>query len=120
MTVVEKSRGFFAYVKTPASIEGARLKLGKTNDTYIEILDGVKEADVVIRNPRAVVAAALEDVSLEERTASRSQFGEGKAPDGEATAQGPTPRGAVPAAAVKVGAATVSDSIFAGTDDPAE
>ena len=53
--VAEKSTGFYAYVKTPTGIDQRALKLGKTNDTYIEILDGVKEGDVVIRNPRAVV-----------------------------------------------------------------
>lgn len=76
--VVEKRNGYFAYIKTPTRIEERELKLGLTNDTYIEIKDGVKEGDVVVRNPRAVVAEAREDAVLEERTANRSQFGESK------------------------------------------
>jgi hypothetical protein len=80
-------------VKTPTGIDQRALKLGKTNDTYIEILDGVKEGDVVIRNPRAVVPAAREEVTLEERTASRPQFGEDKAAPAGDAAQGGRRRG---------------------------
>jgi HlyD family secretion protein len=76
--VVEKRNGYFAYIKTPTRIEERELKIGLTNDTYIEIKDGVKEGDIVVRNPRAVVAEAREDAVLEERTANRSQFGESK------------------------------------------
>jgi len=81
--VVEKRDGVFAYVKTPTGVEERELKIGVTNDTYIEIQDGVKEGDVVVRNPRAVVAAAREDSVLEERTANRSQFGESRVSQSE-------------------------------------
>jgi hypothetical protein len=64
------------------------LKIGLTNDTYIEIKDGVKEGDVVVRNPRAVVAEAREDAVLEERTASRSQFGDSKVAQSEVASSG--------------------------------
>lgn len=73
--VVEKTSGFKCYVKTGKGYEERDLKIGRTNDTYIEIQDGVKEGDVVVRNPRAVIPAAREEVSLEQRTAGRSQFG---------------------------------------------
>jgi hypothetical protein len=48
--VVEKRKGFFSYVKTAAGIEERALQIGLTNDTYIEIKDGVKEGDIVVRN----------------------------------------------------------------------
>ncbi|MBL8851887.1 MAG: hypothetical protein JNG89_19600 [Planctomycetaceae bacterium] len=76
--VVEKRDGYYGYVQTPTGIEERKLKIGLTNDTYLVVEDGVKEGDVVVRNPRAVVPAAREEVSLSERTASRDQFGEGQ------------------------------------------
>jgi HlyD family secretion protein len=88
--VVEKTSGFKCYVKTGSRYEERDLRIGRTNDTYIEILDGVKEGDVVVRNPRAVIPAAREEVSLEERTASRSQFGSNDAATSEA-GESPTP-----------------------------
>lgn len=89
--VVEKRDGFYSYLRNNGRIEERKLQIGRTNDTYIEIQDGVKEGDVVIRNPRAVVAAAREEVSLDERTASRSQFGEGR--NAQATAGDGRPDG---------------------------
>ena len=77
--VVEKSDGYYGYIKSASGIEERKLKIGKTNDTYIEIEDGVKEGDLVVRNPRAVVPEAREEVSLADRTANRSQFGETQA-----------------------------------------
>lgn len=76
--VVEKRDGYYSYVKTPSGYEQRKLEIGRTNDTYIEIQDGVKEGDVVVRNPRAVVPSAREETSLEQRVASRAQFGESR------------------------------------------
>jgi hypothetical protein len=76
--VVEKSGAFYCYLKAKNGYEERELKLGRTNDTYIEVLDGVKEGDLVIRNPRAVVPAAREQGTLEDRAADRTQFGEGQ------------------------------------------
>jgi hypothetical protein len=80
---------FYCYLKTKSGYEERELKLGRTNDTYIEVLDGVKDGDVIVRNPRAVIPAAREQSSLEDQAADRSQFGEG---------QSPPPSGAGPAA----------------------
>jgi multidrug resistance efflux pump len=91
--VVEKSGLFYCYLKTKSGYEERELKLGRTNDTYIEVLDGVKEGDVVIRNPRAVVPAAREQSSLEERSADRSQFGEGQASPSSGTTPAPAAEG---------------------------
>lgn len=51
--VVERGGKFRAYVKTPAGIEPRDLVLGGTNDTVLEIVDGVKEGEQVLLNPRA-------------------------------------------------------------------
>ena len=74
--VVEKPDGYYGYVKSASGIEERKLTIGRTNDTYIEIQDGVKEGDLVVRNPRAVVPEARSEVALVDRASSRSQFGE--------------------------------------------
>ena len=92
--VVEKTSGFKCYVRTGDEYEERDLRIGRTNDTYIEILDGVKEGDVVVRNPRAAVPAAREDVKLGERSSNRSQFGaDSPAPSGTRDAAAPAPAG---------------------------
>lgn len=53
------------------------LKLGATDDTYIEVIDGVKVGDLVLRNPRAVLAEA------------RLEAGEGDAEEGDDDSFGP-------------------------------
>lgn len=87
--VVEKASGFKCYVKTGKGYEERELKLGQTNDTYIEILDGVKEGDIVVRNPRAVVPSARDEVPAEQRTSDRGQFGEANAAPSSATDSAP-------------------------------
>lgn len=94
--VVEKSTGFKCYLITATGYEERDLQLGRTNDTYIEILDGVKEGDVVVRNPRAVIPAAREDVSLEDRKAGRTGFGD-RPSSGSEGAPGPATEGQGPA-----------------------
>lgn len=59
--VVEQRGKFYAWVKTTGVPERRQLKLGRTNDKYIQIVDGVKEADEVLLNPRAVVSEAREE-----------------------------------------------------------
>lgn len=51
--VVERGGKFRAYVKTPRGVEVRDLALGGTNDTVLEIVDGLKEGELVLMNPRA-------------------------------------------------------------------
>lgn len=64
--VVEKRSGFVCYVEAGDGPEERPLILGRTNDAYVEIQDGVKEGDIVIRNPRAAVPEALEQPTTDE------------------------------------------------------
>jgi HlyD family secretion protein len=51
--VVERGGKFRAYVKTPRGVEVRDLALGGTNDTVLEVVDGLKEGELVLLSPRA-------------------------------------------------------------------
>ena len=50
--VISSSGHYFAYVAVGTEPERRELKIGDTNDEYMEILDGVAEGEFVIMNPR--------------------------------------------------------------------
>jgi hypothetical protein len=67
--VVEQRGGFYCWVKSPQGPERRQLGLGPTNDKLIAVVDGVKEGDVVFRNPRAVVDEARQEPPFEKQFA---------------------------------------------------
>jgi len=73
--VVEQGKKFYAWVKAGSKPEKRPVLLGATNDTFIEIKDGLVEGDLVLLNPRAVVAEAREDVPQEEVVDISKKFG---------------------------------------------
>jgi multidrug efflux pump subunit AcrA (membrane-fusion protein) len=74
--VVQKRGKFYCYLRTAGEPEEREVIVGRSNEAYVQIIDGVKEGDVVLRNPRAVVPDARDDTPLEERSAEQSEFGE--------------------------------------------
>jgi len=52
----------FAYVLTEKGPERRRIKIGDTNDTHMEILDGLTEGEEVILNPRTKFAAEIAEL----------------------------------------------------------
>ena len=60
-SVVEKSGKFYCWVNDARGPEKRPVVLGMSNNTRIEIKDGVKEGDDVLLNPRATVEEARED-----------------------------------------------------------
>ncbi len=77
--IVEKGpRKFFAYVRSADGPVKRKLVLGSTNDTHIEVKDGLALGDQVILNPRTIVADASEDVAEVEVVDTTKKFG-GKA-----------------------------------------
>jgi hypothetical protein len=58
--VVERANKFYAYVKNGQGIEPRNLVLGGTNDTVMEVVDGLKEGELVLLNPRADVPNAAD------------------------------------------------------------
>lgn len=57
-SVVQQGRNYYAWVAAATGPERRLLSLGRTNDKMIEVIDGVVEGERVLRNPRAIVAAA--------------------------------------------------------------
>ena len=97
--VVERGGKYRAYVKTPKGIEGREVVLGGTNDTVLEVVDGVKEGELVLLNPRADVPEATDRVvqADEDAVDIDKQFGASKPK--------PAPGGAAPAGAAAGGSA---------------
>ncbi len=58
-SVVERSGKHFAFVLKDEAVERREVKVGKTNDIQMEILDGLTEGQVVVLNPRAVLAREI-------------------------------------------------------------
>jgi HlyD family secretion protein len=74
--VVEKGNKFFAWVKTPKGVERRDVVLGATNDTEIEVKDGLKLNELVLQNPRAEIPDAREDVAAAEGVDVKKKFGD--------------------------------------------
>jgi multidrug efflux pump subunit AcrA (membrane-fusion protein) len=51
-SVVEHKGEFFAYVDTPVGLERRKIKVGESNETHIQVLDGLQEGDHVGLNAR--------------------------------------------------------------------
>jgi multidrug efflux pump subunit AcrA (membrane-fusion protein) len=56
--VVQQGTCFYAWVKTAEGIQRRELLLGAKNDTSIEIIDGLREGELVLLTPRADSPAA--------------------------------------------------------------
>jgi len=105
--IVERGGKLRAYVTTRDGIESRELLLGGTNDTVIEVLDGLKEGELVLLNPRADIPDTAEKVVEADAVDVNQRFGASQAkpepnPPGAGSAA-PNPPGG-PAAGPKVGA----------------
>jgi len=89
--VVVKGRKASAWVKNGDNIERRDLVLGASNDTYIEVKDGLNVGDLVLQRPRAEVAEANADSEEVEAVDVEKTFGASKAAvaDGPAGGTGP-------------------------------
>jgi len=75
--VVESEQGSFCWVETQQGAERRPLRLGKSNDVFIEVLSGLTAGDPVLLNP----AAMLEDAETEMRTTVRPSTAQHNASD---------------------------------------
>ncbi|WP_197443665.1 HlyD family efflux transporter periplasmic adaptor subunit [Maioricimonas rarisocia] len=90
-SVVERRGKFYCWVEAGDEHEKRPLKLGATDDTYIEVVDGVKVGDLVLRNPRAVLAEARMEVTDGDSEDDEDSFG--PAGDREKPSPGGPPAG---------------------------
>jgi len=97
VSAVKELRGVACcWVATPSGPEKRELRLGQTNDSLIEVLEGLSEGDRVLRNPGTDLEEAKQDASLDsEQSRDRSRFGETASP-GATGPGGASPRGGRP------------------------
>ena len=91
--VVEKRGKFYCWINDGGVPKRRDVVLGVSNNTRIEIKDGVAEGDEVLLNPRAAVDEASEDEHTEENVDVKQRFG------GDKPASLPPPSGGAPAVA---------------------
>jgi RND family efflux transporter MFP subunit len=60
-SVVEHKGEFFAYLDSPTGLERRKIKVGESNETHIQILDGLHEGDHVGLNARLRANAEFRD-----------------------------------------------------------
>ncbi|HEX5447358.1 MAG TPA: HlyD family efflux transporter periplasmic adaptor subunit [Pirellulales bacterium] len=90
--IVENGGKFYSWVRTGGGAEPRELMLGGTNDTVFEIIDGLKEGEKVLLNPRADIPTASEGVAKAEKVDITQRFGASHAAV-EAPATAPAPGG---------------------------
>jgi HlyD family secretion protein len=73
--VIERGGKFHAYIKNGNNIQVRDLVLGGTNDTVIEVIDGLKEGEQVLLNPRADVPNAGDEKTESEKVDVNKRFG---------------------------------------------
>lgn len=102
--IVEKGGKFFSWVRTSGGVEPRELMLGGTNDTVFEIIDGLKEGERVLLNPRADIPAASETVAKSDKVDINQRYGASQAKV-EVPAAAPAGGGGAPTGAAPGGAA---------------
>src|SRR5205085_1580014 len=76
--VVEQGGKFYSWIVSGPRTERRPLVLGVTNNRFIEVRDGLADGERVLRNPRAVVPEAREEVRSNQKIDVAKTFGEGK------------------------------------------
>lgn len=78
-SVVEKKGQYFCWVSGPSGIEKREVQLGMSNNTRIEVKQGISDGEQVLLNPRLSIAEAREDDHSEDEVNVKDRFG-GDAP----------------------------------------
>ncbi len=91
--VVEQGGKFYCWVNTASGPKRHPVVLGLSNNTRIEIKDGLAEGDIVLKNPRAMVEEARADVKEEEKLDVKKKFGDDKPAVLPKSVAGGPPRG---------------------------
>ncbi|HEX4129683.1 MAG TPA: efflux RND transporter periplasmic adaptor subunit [Pirellulales bacterium] len=76
--VVEQHGKFYVWAKKGEQIERRPVVIGVTNNTNIEVKDGVAEGEDIVLNPRAVVPSAREDLIEQAQVDIARKFGSAK------------------------------------------
>ena len=73
--VAEHKGEFFAYGNTPTGIQRKKVKVGESNETHIQVVDGLEPGDQVALNARKRIAAEFQVVEGKEADAAKSSAG---------------------------------------------
>ncbi len=90
-SVVDIGGKHYCWVQKGGQTEKRPLVLGQTNDKFVEVKDGVAEDELIIMNPRTVVADARAEEKSDRKSEvdTKAKFGEAKPVDPKAAiAQG--------------------------------
>ena len=91
--VVEMGRRFYCWRQTPEGPQRQVITLGATNDTYIQIIEGISENEQILLNPRSHVPEASEDEFLAEtaglKDADADKFGGSRIRPSDGGSSGP-------------------------------
>ena len=94
--VMEQRGGYYCWVYENGAPQRREVKLGLTNDQFVEIKQGINEGDRVIRNPRAFASESESDSTEEKKLDVTKKFGDAPrrrmAPDGPGRMEGPGDR----------------------------
>ena len=61
-SVVQVGRDFYCWVLKGKKLERRKVKVGESNDTEIEILDGIEEGELTVMNPRTKFADEISEL----------------------------------------------------------
>jgi RND family efflux transporter MFP subunit len=107
--VVEQNGKFHCWVKKGHQTERRPVLIGMTNNTTIEIKDGLAEGDEVVINPRAVIPAAREESGSQEEVDVTAKFGKSSRPAGEvAGSSAPGGEGGKPSSSGRSGTSSLN------------
>lgn len=91
--IVQVGTENWCYVESGRSIEKRRLKLGRTNDKFVEIRDGLEEGDRIVLNPMAIVDEAKEkQAAAQQGSAAAGSPQAGAEPGDESGNQSASPK----------------------------
>ncbi|MCA8989296.1 MAG: efflux RND transporter periplasmic adaptor subunit, partial [Planctomycetaceae bacterium] len=80
-SIVQIGRDYYAWVVTDKKMDRRKVKVGKSNDTDIEVLDGVSQGEQVAMSPRTLFSEEIK--TLEEKMAAQmGAEGKGGKPGG--------------------------------------
>lgn len=88
--IVEIGAKYYCWVKkSPGTFDKRSVKIGVSNDKYIQIVDGVNEGDEVVLNPRSMFPEARESIETTPNFAfPKRKNGNGKAESGSHAEKG--------------------------------
>jgi HlyD family secretion protein len=83
-TVFEQRGSTYCYVKKPGKPELRAVKLGMSNDKFVEVAVGLKAGEEVVLNPRSIQGELQQEAPKQEGVDVQKKFGSGSAPPADA------------------------------------